>query len=87
MSHDWNLLLFVGCGMSLPLPDIHVRVRQETHDRLVTLAQVGGKETAVYAAEILEEVVAGRFHVLMLALARSNAGGLSGQAREFGGAA
>jgi hypothetical protein len=68
--------------MSLPKPDLHVRVSPEADALLGLLAEVAGQPKAVVAAQILEESVLGKGHVLKVAarqLARLGIGGSNGE--------
>lgn len=53
--------------MSLPKPDLHVRVSSECKALLALLAEVEGQPESVVAARMIEESVLGRGHVLKIA--------------------
>ena len=68
--------------MSLPKPDIHVRICEEAMQALEALAYVEQRNKAELAGQLLEEVLLGKVHTLTLAANRFNRLGLSGRGRE-----
>ena len=68
--------------MSLPKPDLHVRVSDECKAALRLLAEVDQVPESVIAARLLEESVLGRFHVLKIAAREMRRMGIDGSERE-----
>ena len=68
--------------MSLPKPDLHVRVSAECKAALQLLAEVDQVPESVIAARLLEESVLGRFHVLKIAAREMRRMGIDGSERE-----
>lgn len=68
--------------MSLPKPDIHVRVSDEAKATLRLLAEVEQIPAAVLAGRYLDEILLGKGHVLKIAareLARMGTAGTAGE--------
>ena len=71
--------------MSLPKPDLHIRVSDECHQALRMLAYAkGGEEYPIssVASQILEEGVLGRFHALRVTAEMFRGSGIGGMRRE-----
>lgn len=64
--------------MSLPKPDLHVRISEECRAALRLLADVEQCPDATLAGRLLEESVLGRFHTLTLAARQARRLGLGG---------
>lgn len=64
--------------MSLPKPDLHIRVCEEARAALRLLADVEQCPDSTLAARLLEEAVLGRFHTLKVAARRSRHLGIAG---------
>lgn len=64
--------------MSLPRPDLHIRVTPECKALLTLLAEVEQAPEAVVAARLLEECVLGRGHVLKIAARQYRRLGIAG---------
>lgn len=56
--------------MSLPKPDLHIRISAEAKGALALLAEVEQAPPAVVAARLLEESILGRAHILRVAARR-----------------
>ncbi len=70
--------------MSLPKPDLHVRLSERAMEvlRAVTVAERGEDyPTATMAANLLEEALLGRAHTLTVAAERMAAAGFGGMKR------
>lgn len=68
--------------MSLPKPDLHVRVNPDCKAMLGLLAEVHQLPESVVAAQILERAVLGEGHVLKVAARQLARAGIGGSARE-----
>lgn len=71
--------------MSLPKPDLHIRVSDECHQALRMLAYAkGGEEYPIssVASQILEEGVLGRVHTLRITAEMFRGSGIGGTDRE-----
>ena len=68
--------------MSLPKPDMHIRLSEEARAALRLLADVEQCPDSTLAARLIEEAVLGRFHVLKVAARQSRRLGLDGSERE-----
>jgi hypothetical protein len=68
--------------MSLPRPDLHVRVSPETRAALRLLADMEQCPDSTLAARIIEEAVMGRFHVLRVAARQASRLGIDGSDAE-----
>jgi hypothetical protein len=64
--------------MSEPLKSIHVRLSPEAHKVLSAIGDIEDKDNAEMARLILEEVLLGRVHTLMLTARRYRGLGFSG---------
>lgn len=67
--------------MSLPKPDLHVRLSHDAKGALRLLAEVESVPESVLAGHLLEECILGRFHAVKVAakrLARQGIGGSEG---------
>ena len=73
--------------MSEPLKSIHVRLSPEAHKVLSAIGDVEDKDNAEMARLILEEVLLGRVHTLMLTAQRYKGLGFSGILRDLEGKA
>jgi hypothetical protein len=71
--------------MSEPLKSIHVRLSPEAHKVLSAIGEIEDKDNAEMARLILEEVLLGRIHTLMLAARRYRGLGFSGILRDLEG--
>ena len=71
--------------MSEPLKSTHVRLSLEAHRVLSAIADIEEKDNAEMARLLLEEVLLGRVHVLMLAAERYKRLGFSGISGELEG--
>jgi hypothetical protein len=70
--------LFFEEPMSLPKPDIHVRLSTEAKAMLSLLAQVEQVPESVLAGRYLEETILGRSHALTVAARKLRRQGFSG---------
>lgn len=68
--------------MSLPKPDLHIRVSEECRAALRLLADVEQCPDSTLAARLIEESVMGRFHVLKLAARMARRLGIEGSDRD-----
>lgn len=71
--------------MSLPKPDLHVRISTKAHEvlRAVTYAERGEDyPIATMAAQLLEEALLGRAHSLTVAAERLTAAGFGAKPRD-----
>ena len=73
--------------MSEPLKSIHVRLSPEAHKVLSAIGDVEDKDNAEMARLILEEVLLGRDHTLMLTAQLYKGLGFSGILRDLEGKA
>ena len=73
--------------MSEPLKSIHVRLSAEAHKVLTAIGDIEDKDNAEMARLILEEVLLGRVHTLMLTAQRYKGLGFSGILRDLEGKA
>lgn len=73
--------------MSEPLKSTHVRLSAEAHRVLSAISDLEEKDNAEMARLILEEVLLGRVHTLMLAADRYKRLGFSGISRDLEGLA
>lgn len=64
--------------MSLPKPDLHVRVSSDCKALLALLAEVEQVPESVLAGRYLEEVVLGKGHVLKVAARQLRRMGING---------
>ena len=64
--------------MSEPLKSIHVRLSPEAHKVLTAIGDIEDKDNAEMARLILEEVLLGRVHTLMVTARRYRGLGFSG---------
>lgn len=64
--------------MSLPKPDLHIRLTEDAKARLLLLAEYEGKAQAELASAWLEERIHGRYHTLIVALRKARRLGLTG---------
>jgi len=64
--------------VSEPLKSIHVRLSPEAHKVLSAIGEIEDKDNAEMARLLLEEVLLGRVHTLMLAARRYRGLGFSG---------
>ena len=71
--------------MSEPLKSIHVRLSPEAHKVLSAIGEIEDKDNAEMARLLLEEVLLGRVHTLMLAARRYRGLGFSGILRDLEG--
>lgn len=65
--------------MSLPKPDLHVRVSDECRAALRLLAEVEQCPDSTLAGRIIEEAVLGRFHALKVVARNAQRLGLEGR--------
>ena len=68
--------------MSLPKPDLHVRVSPDCKAMLNLLAEVEGCPASVLAEHILEEAVLGKAPVLTVAARQLSRLGIAGTERD-----
>ena len=68
--------------MSLPKPDLHLRLSPECMGLLALLAEVEQVPVSTLAQHILEESVLGRGHALKLAARQLSRLGISGTERD-----
>jgi hypothetical protein len=68
--------------MSLPKPDLHVRLSAEAKGALHLLAEVEQVPDAVLAGRLLEETILGRVHALTVAARRLRQQGFTGSEGE-----
>jgi len=68
--------------MSLPKPDLHIRLSEDAYGVLALLADVHQKPKSVVAELILEEALMGRGHVIKVAARRAVKAGLMGSHRD-----
>lgn len=73
--------------MSEALKSTHVRLSQDAHKVLSAIADIEEKDNAEMARLILEEVLLGRVHTLMLTARRYQGLGFSGILRDLEGKA
>ena len=66
--------------MSLPKPDLHIRISTEAKAALALLADVEQAPESVLAARLLEESILGKAHVLKVAARQLSRLGLAGKA-------
>lgn len=71
--------------MSEPLKSVHVRLSPQAHRVLSAIADMEEKDNAELARLMLEELLLGRVHTLMLAANRYKGLGLSGISRDLEG--
>lgn len=71
--------------MSEPLKSVHVRLSPDAHKVLSAIADLDDKDNSEMARLILEEVLLGRIHTLMLTAKRYNGLGFSGILRDLEG--
>lgn len=71
--------------MSESLKSTHVRLSPEAHKVLSAIADLEDKDNSEMARLILEEVLLGRVHTLMLTAKRYQGLGFSGILRDFEG--
>ena len=71
--------------MSEPLKSVHVRLSPQAHRVLSAIADMEEKDNAELARLMLEELLLGRVHTLMLAAGRYKRLGLSGISRDLEG--
>ena len=69
--------------MSEPLKSTHVRLSSEAHRVLSALADYEEKDNAEMARLLLEEVLLGRVHMLMLAAEKVRRLGFTGISRDL----
>ena len=65
--------------MSLPKPDLHVRVSAECRAALRLLADVEQCPDSTLASRLIEEAVLGRFHVVKIAARLAQKMGIQGR--------
>lgn len=68
--------------MSLPKPDMHIRIDSVADAKLEMLAEVAGVPKTTLAAQIIEESVLGKAHVLTVAARKLARMGFDGMERE-----
>lgn len=68
--------------MSLPKPDLHVRISAEAKAALDLLAGVEQVPESVLAARLLERCLLGEFHVLKIAARELGRQGIAGRGGE-----
>ena len=73
--------------MSEPLKSVHVRLSPQAHRVLSAIADMEEKDNAELARLMLEELLLGRVHTLMLVAGRYKRLGLSGITRDLEGTA
>ena len=64
--------------MSLPKPDLHIRLLHECKAALALLAEVEQAPEAVVAARYLEELILGKVHALKVAARQLSRLGIAG---------
>ena len=72
----------MGVRVSLPKPDLHIRISEQALQvlRAVTFAERGEDyPVATMAAQVLEEALLGRAHTLTVAAERLRAAGFGGK--------
>lgn len=80
-----RLFFFGSAAMSLPKPDLHIRISDTAMQalRAVTCAERGEDfPIATMAADLLDEKLLGRTHTIKLAAERLARAGFSGKDRE-----
>lgn len=73
---------FLRCTVSLPKPDLHIRISTEAKAALALLADVEQAPESVLAARLLEESILGKAHILKVAARHLRHLGLSGNEGE-----
>ena len=68
--------------MSLPKPDLHIRVSHECKAALALLSEVEQAPEAVVAARYLEELILGKVHALKVAARQLSRLGIAGMEGE-----
>ena len=68
--------------MSLPKPDLHLRICPEAKGVLRLLAEVEQAPESTVAAKYLEEVLLGRGHSLIVAARQMHRMGIAGMGRD-----
>jgi len=68
--------------VSLPKPDLHVRVSPECKAALQLLAEVDQVPESVIASRIIEDAVLGKFHALRVAAREMRRMGIDGSEGE-----
>jgi hypothetical protein len=71
--------------LSEQLKSTHVRLSPESHRVLSAIAEIEEKDNSEMARLLLEEILLGRVHTLMLAAKRYSGLGFSGILRDFEG--
>lgn len=71
--------------MSEPLKSTHVRLSPEAHKVLSAIAEIEEKDNAEMARLLLEEILLGRVHTLMVAARRYQGLGFTGILRDLEG--
>lgn len=71
--------------MSEPLKSTHVRLSPEAHKVLSAIAEIEEKDNAEMARLMLEELLLGRVHTLMVAARRYSGLGFTGILRDLEG--
>lgn len=64
--------------MSLPKPDLHVRISHDCKAALALLAEVEQVPESVIASRLIEEAVLGRIHTIKIAARQLGRSGLAG---------
>lgn len=70
--------------MSLPKPDIHVRISEQAMDALDVIAHIEQRNRAELAGMFLEECLLGRLHAVSMAADRFRRLGICGSERDGG---
>jgi hypothetical protein len=68
--------------MSLPKPDMHVRIDPVADAKLEMLAEVAGVPKTTLASQYLEEMILGKAHVLTVAARKLARMGFDGMERD-----
>lgn len=68
--------------MSLPKPDLHIRISSDAKAALGLLAEVEQAPEAVVAARYLEELILGKVHALKVAARQLSRLGIAGMEGE-----
>jgi hypothetical protein len=68
--------------MSLPKPDLHVRLDPIAKAKLALLAEVAGVTETKLASQYLEEMILGKAHVLTVAARQLSRMGFDGMERD-----
>lgn len=70
--------------MSLPKPDLHIRLNEDAKSRLDLMAQVSDVPSSTLASSILERAIMGEAHALIMAAKKVMREGIAGIDRSEG---